>query len=252
MVENYSLNKEIPVPLYFQLKTLILGWIKEGVYCPGDTIPTENELSAMFDISRTTVRQAITELVREGYLYRIKSKGTFVSKPKVTQRVLNRYFSHDEAIRAAGRKMRIEVLKKEVIPAPRKLIDQELVKEGEKVIHLYRRRFVDGEPMARIDSYLSYEKFSHFMEKDLEHNSLLELMNQNPDTCVYKLKRTIEALPACQEDLIQLEVYPESAIQRMTTIRYNEAGEFLDIGVAYYRGDMSVIEVEIIQPKETP
>ena len=74
MLSDYTLNKETPIPLYFQLKTLILDRIKDGTYCPGDLIPTENELSAMFDISRTTVRQAVTELVREGYLKPLKEK----------------------------------------------------------------------------------------------------------------------------------------------------------------------------------
>lgn len=250
MLSDYTLNKDTPVPLYYQLKTLLLDRIKDGTYRPGDLIPTENELSAMFNISRTTVRQAVTELVREGYLYRIKSKGTFVSKPKVTQRVLNRYFSHDEAIRESGREMKIEILKKEVVPIPQKLIDMGVGSEGDSVIHLYRRRLVDGEPMARIDSYLSYEKFAHFMDMDLAKCSLMELMNRNPDTRVYKLKRTIEALPASREDIIVLEVDAGSAIQRMTTIRNNEEGEFLDVGYAYYRGDMSTIELEIVHPKE--
>ena len=180
MLSDYTLNKETPVPLYFQLKTLILERIKDGTYRPGDLIPTENELSAMFNISRTTVRQAVTELVRDGYLYRIKSKGTFVSKPKINQRVLSRYFSHDDAIRGAGRNMKMEILKKEVIIAPQFLVDMGLCQAGEKVIYLYRRRIVDGEPMARTISYMSYEKFTDFMELELENYSLRELMAQMP------------------------------------------------------------------------
>lgn len=250
MLNNYTLNKDTPVPLYYQLKTLLLDRIKDGTYRPGDLIPTENELSAMFDISRTTVRQAVTELVREGYLYRIKSKGTFVSKPKVTQRVLNRYFSHDEAIRESGREMKIEILKKEVIPMPQFLIDLQAGKPGDKAIYLYRRRIVDGEPMARVESYMSYEKFSHFMDMNLEEYSIRELMDRDPQTRVYKLKRTIEAVPATKEDISVLEVVDGSAIQLMTTMRYNESGEFLDVGYAHYRGDMSTIEVEIVCPLE--
>lgn len=46
-----------------------------------------------------------------------------------------------------------------------------------------------------------------------------------------------------------LEVEEGSAIQKMTTVRYNAGGEFLDIGTAYYRGDMSRIEVEIVYPE---
>ena len=132
MLSDYTLNKETPVPLYFQLKTLILDRIKDGTYRPGDLIPTENELSSMFNISRTTVRQAVTELVRDGYLYRIKSKGTFVSKPKINQRVLSRYFSHDDAIRGAGRNMKMEILKKEVIVAPQFLVDMGVCQSGER------------------------------------------------------------------------------------------------------------------------
>ena len=91
MLQDHTLDKNVPVPLYFQLKTLILDEIKNGSYKSGELIPTENEISEMFDISRTTVRQAITELVHDGQLYRIKSKGTFVANPKVTQHVLNSY-----------------------------------------------------------------------------------------------------------------------------------------------------------------
>lgn len=250
MLRDYTLNKETPVPLYFQLKTLLLDRIKDGSYRPGDLIPTENELSTMFDISRTTVRQAVTELVREGYLYRIKSKGTFVSKPKVTQRVLNRYYSYADAAKSAGRETRIVILKMEVIPMPQNMIDMGAGAPGDKAIYLYRKRLSNGEPLMRVESYMAYDKFADLLDADLERNTLRQLMDRNPETRVHKMNRTIEAVPANMEDINVLEVDAGSAIQMMTTIRYNEAGEFLDIGCARYRGDMSRIEVEIVQPAE--
>ena len=76
LLDSSKLDKSVPIPLYFQLKELILSEIKNGNYPSGSLIPTENELSEAFEISRTTVRQAITELVQEGWLYRVKSKGT--------------------------------------------------------------------------------------------------------------------------------------------------------------------------------
>ena len=80
MLEEKKLDKNVPIPLYYQLKRLILEDIENGTYPIGSDIPTELQLSEMFDISRTTVRQAITELVQEGRLYRVKSKGTFCCK----------------------------------------------------------------------------------------------------------------------------------------------------------------------------
>ena len=65
-----QLDRTVPIPLYFQLKELVLNEIKEGSYESGAAIPTEAELSEQFGISRTTVRQAIVELVNEGWLHR--------------------------------------------------------------------------------------------------------------------------------------------------------------------------------------
>ena len=61
-----DINKKIPIPLYYQLKELIMNDIRTGVYHDGDLIPTEKELMEKYDLSRTTVRQALNELVYEG------------------------------------------------------------------------------------------------------------------------------------------------------------------------------------------
>ena len=80
------LNKTIPIPLYFQLKELILADIKSGKSPYGSMIPTENEFVTVLNVSRTTVRQAnYGNWFQEGWLYRVKSKGTFVSEPKLQQ-----------------------------------------------------------------------------------------------------------------------------------------------------------------------
>ena len=80
---NYTLHKDIPVPLYYQLKLQILADIKEGRLHVGDMLPPECELCKEMGISRPTVRQAMGELVAEGHLTRCKGKGTFVSAPSV-------------------------------------------------------------------------------------------------------------------------------------------------------------------------
>lgn len=77
ILESNRIQKDIPIPLYYQLKELILSEIKNGNYPGGSMIPTESEICSFFHISRTTVRQAITELVQEGHLYRVKSNGYF-------------------------------------------------------------------------------------------------------------------------------------------------------------------------------
>jgi len=74
-----SINKNSRVPFYMQVKNLIIDQIKAGEFKSGDIIPAETELCKIYDISRFSVRQAMMELVDEGYLERTRGKGTFVS-----------------------------------------------------------------------------------------------------------------------------------------------------------------------------
>ena len=83
-----TFDKDVPVPLYYQLKEIIREDIERGRLSPGRSIPSERELVDRYNISRMTVRQAISELVVEGYLYRQRGKGTFVAEPKIKQKLL--------------------------------------------------------------------------------------------------------------------------------------------------------------------
>lgn len=74
------INRESPIPLYYQIKLHFKQQMEAGLLHPGDRLPTEMELCEQFDISRTPVRQALTDLAREGYVYRRAGLGTFVAQ----------------------------------------------------------------------------------------------------------------------------------------------------------------------------
>ena len=250
MIEDCIIDKNVPIPLYFQLETLIKEQIQKGEYKSGEKIPTENELSEMFGISRTAVRQAITDLVHDGYLYRIKSKGTFVAEEKISHNYLSRYYSYDEAAEASGKTTVRLQLKKEIIPIPQTLLDLGVGEPGEKVIYLKRKRLLDDVPSARIDAYLAYDRFKDIPDEDLEKYSLHQMMDLNPETRVHRTVRIIEAVPATKEDINELDVDPGSAIQKMTTIRYDKNEKAMGVSVIYHRADLNRVELEIINPKD--
>ena len=79
-----SIDRDSPIPIYHQLKTLICEHIASGVWHPGDCIPTEHELCQLYNISRSPVRQALSELAREGILIRRPGLGTFVHEQATT------------------------------------------------------------------------------------------------------------------------------------------------------------------------
>lgn len=82
-----DIDHSTPVPLHYQLQLLIRRQIETGELQPGEKIPTEAELCARYNISRTPVRQALLELTREGLLTRAAGRGTFVT-PKAEKLVL--------------------------------------------------------------------------------------------------------------------------------------------------------------------
>jgi GntR family transcriptional regulator len=76
------LNPESPIPLYHQLATILTERIRQGAYRPGDRIPSENHLAAMYGIGRPTVRQAMELLIQKSLLIRKRGSGTYVQSPK--------------------------------------------------------------------------------------------------------------------------------------------------------------------------
>ena len=76
-----AIDRDVPIPLYYQIKQLIKERISNGALKPGDKLPAEDELCEVFAVSRTPVRQALTELVHEGLLIRIHGRGTFIAEP---------------------------------------------------------------------------------------------------------------------------------------------------------------------------
>jgi hypothetical protein len=76
-----DINRAVPIPYYYQLEGLIRGQVASGQWLPGQRVPSEKQLGDIYAVSRTTVRQAVNNLVARGLLYHVKGKGTFVCRP---------------------------------------------------------------------------------------------------------------------------------------------------------------------------
>lgn len=245
LFDNKKLNKSVPIPLYFQLKELILDEIKKGNYKEGDMIPTENEISEGFHISRTTVRQAITELVQEGWLYRIKSKGTFVTHPKIPQDFLRRLESFQDQMERLGMTPSTQLMEMKREKANEMIAKALNIEEGEEVIYLFRKRFADGEPIVTIQTYLPYQKCSFVMNHNLEKESLYEILAQKEETKILRVKRKIEAVEAEEEDVQFLNMEKGKPIQYFSTVGYTAEDVALEYSKARYRGDRSSFEITV-------
>ena len=242
------IDKSIPIPLYFQLKKLILSEIKEGNYRSGELIPTEKEISDAFQISRTTVRQAITELVQEGWLYRVKSKGTFVAQPKISQDYIRKIESFNNQIFRLGMTPSTEVLELKTMKGTEVkdvVLEALELTEKDEVIFLYRKMMADGEPIVTSKTYLPYKECSFLLNHDLNTEQLYSILSEKEESRIFRIERTIEAVEAKTEDVKLLDMKRGKPIQFFVSVGYNAFGKPIEYTLSRYRGDRNKFEVTV-------
>lgn len=244
-LENKELDKHVPIPLYFQLKEMIVEEIKSGQYEVDSLIPTEKELSERFDISRTTVRQAITELVQEGWLYRVKSKGTFIARQKIRQDFLQRLETFAEQMNRIGMEPSTEVLEYQIVKASKEVAEKLQMEEGDQVFYLFRRRFGDKEPVVTVETYLPYERCSFIKDYDFNKLSLYDSLSTHDETRIHSATRIIEAVEATSRDVRYLNIRKGAPVQLAYTVGFNKDAVPLEYSIARYRGDMSSFQINV-------
>ncbi|WP_171903737.1 GntR family transcriptional regulator [Cellulosilyticum sp. I15G10I2] len=241
---NGVIKRESPIPLYYQLKEIILSELTSNRLVSGDYLPTENELMAYYQISRATVRQAMSELVNEGYLSRQKGKGTFVSKPKITQQSINRVETYQEKMRKIGKNAGTKVVYCDIIMPSATICQALSLSKQHKVIRLVRIRLVDEEPIVVAETYMPYNVCSFVLEHDLESESLYAILSENEKTRIVTAKRTIEAVLASESAAKMLEITEGDALQVIKTIALNKENIVIEYTTAKYRGDRNLFIVE--------
>lgn len=247
---DYTLHKDIPVPLYYQLKLQMLADIREGRLQVGDMLPPECDLCAQLGVSRPTVRQAMSELVAEGHLTRCKGKGTFVAAPSVRP-VDARFFSglqsFNEEMLQKGLVPSTQVLNVEVVPG-RPDIVQHLRLSGEdtRLIHLSRLRCANDQPLVVVETWLSYERFRGMETEDLVNHSMYALMEEKHGVRVDRCTRQFEAASVSLDDAKLLGMEAGRAVCRVYTLAFCR-DEPVEYSVARYRGDRNIFTVELFR-----
>jgi GntR family transcriptional regulator len=245
-LEAEKLNKEIPVPLYYQLKGILLSYIRKNQLNAGDPIPTELELCQIFNISRPTVRQAVNELVKEGYLKKIKGKGTFITEPKINQEYTHRIVSFNDEMKQKGLIPKTKVLKKRYMAADENVAQKLNLTVGEEVFHLKRLRFANDEPIVFLDSFIPLKLCPGIIEVDFVNNSLYSTFEQKYGIVVKRVVRAIEVDLAGEYEAKLLNIKEGAPIHYFETVAYNQDNIAVEYTISRYRGDKSKFIVELV------
>jgi len=188
-LHNKTIDRFNQEKLYIQLTRIFLEEIKSGKWQLNQRIPSEEELCKKYGVSKITVRQAVNNLVSDGYLMKLQGKGTFVASilPVVG---LSMKTQLTEEMFGEEVKVEKEVLFKGIKePSPD---IRSYLKTTDKIYHFLCRRTVNGNPAYLDESFIPYVMLPEIEQLDIIHNSLYLVLQEKAIKKIFRVVQTIE------------------------------------------------------------
>jgi GntR family transcriptional regulator len=228
------------IPLYYQIKQTIKGWVIQKEYPAGAKIPSVNELSEKFKVNRLTVRQAISQLIQEGFLTSRRGEGTFVTGDET---LINRFsfefsgFIDDLLHQVTEVKTKAVSLKR--IAASNFIRQMLELKPTEKeVIQIKRVRLLKNSLFNYTINYLPVEVGSFIKEKDLYEKRLLQILEKDLSIQFTDAVQTIEATFADSEVAEHLGIHSGSPVLFVQRTMFGQKHKPIELYQSFFRGDL--------------
>jgi len=236
MNEDQAVISMSPQPLYLQLKELLRSYILDGTYAPHSKLPSENELIKQYKVSRITVRQALRDLQKEGLIFSIQGKGSFVTKPKAVQD-LTRLQGFGEAMSRHGLETYSKVVSIKCLAAEKNVAAALNLEKGQDVFEFVRIRYLNRSPVSLDISYFDPAIGDRLQKEDLVSRDIFEILENNFGLVLESADLTIEATIADEEKSKLLKIEPNSPLLRLERLTYSKGHVPVDFEYLYYIGD---------------
>ncbi|MBG6219031.1 GntR family transcriptional regulator [Arthrobacter sp. CAN_A6] len=225
-----------------QLQELVAAGLR-----PGDALLGERQLEEQFGVSRITVRRAISELVQDGALVRIKGKGTFVSHGMVRSTLHLASFNED--MRAAGLEPSTRVISATTATPPEAAAEHLGLTPESKAHHISRLRLGNGAPVSVDESWLPIRLLPDLLSEDL-NGSLYRILSASGHP-VQRVEQTVEAAPAPETTAALLDIEagaPVLLFRRRSFTGPDEPGTPIEYSISIYRADRYQISMRLGAP----
>ena len=225
------------VPKYYQLASILRQKIEEGDWQPRSPIPSERQLEELYKLSRTTIREAIDTLVRQGYLYREHGRGTFVSPQKLQKGWMELTSFSEDLLKRGMQPGQIIRSLEQVTPSPRILQRLELV-PGSTVCRIERVRLGDGTPIGLQTSYIALGEKQQITREELEASgSLYRILREKFNIFPTEADETLEVTLATPEEAALLEITPGAPLLLSERVLFSQERRPVEYVKILYRGD---------------
>lgn len=237
------IKKDSPLPIYYQLEQGIRNLIENKQLKSGDAIPSEREYSQLYGISRMTVRQAINNLVNDGYLERIRGKGTFVAFEKIEQ-PLKGLTSFSEDMRSRGLEPSTCILHFSIVDAGQKEASLLEIAEGSSIIKIERLRLADQEPMAYESLILPYDLVPG-LTAEIAQGSIYEYVESKLGLRITSAIQELQATTVRKKAAEQLNIHEGAAILSIQRKSFLENKRPFEVVQSFYRADRYKFTIEM-------
>ncbi|MCF7823025.1 MAG: GntR family transcriptional regulator [Candidatus Marinimicrobia bacterium] len=248
LLKDLRVDKGGVIPLYIQLRDILKDLINSGKLTAGGQIPSENALASNFKISRMTVRQAIQELIREGFITIRRGEGTFVSSVPHTQMLLKlEGFSSEMAKLGYRNHSRVLDVTRIVSFDSYEMAYSGLGETpGEPLVRIRRIRYVEDTPFAVETSFLSYRTGAGLLEPQMADDT--SIYNYIEKELHIRLSRADHIIqPGLADKMIanHLEIKPGSPILKLHGTTFSMTNKPIEYLEGIYRGDQYELKVVI-------
>jgi GntR family transcriptional regulator len=227
-----ALRDDTGVPLYIQIRNLLRERIRLGEWSAEEPMPTEEELVAHFGVSRTTVRQAMSDLANEGLVVRHAGRGTFARQPLMVVR-MQQWHSLTTDIAQRGLRPSKTILRVEKLDARAEIAHRASELAEGDILHIQSVRYADGNPIVVLDNYFPFELCGFLAELDLaDPDFSIERALSEHGIDLFRANGEISATAASKEEAKYLNIKPASPVVEIATKSYNAEGRVVE----YSRG----------------
>lgn len=223
------------VPLHTQIREIIRRRVLDGSYAPHSQMPSESQMMEAFSVSRITIRQALGDLQKEGLIFKVAGKGSFVAKPKAFQN-LSRLQGFGEAMGPAGYETFSQVLSQRQVPASEVVARRLQVSCGDAVHEIQRLRYLNREPISVDQSYFPLALGARLAQEDLPTRDIFVILENDYGLHLTHADVQIEAISADEFLARQLRIDEGSPLLRIERLTYADERP-IDFEFLYYRGD---------------
>jgi GntR family transcriptional regulator len=245
--ESGRIDRQSPVPFYFQLAAVLEHEIAAGRWSAGTRIASEPDLCKLFGVSRSVVRQALQRLEQEGLIIRRKGYGTFVAEARPRSWLLQSSdgFFQDEADRH-GRRVTSRVLRLELAPLPRWASDALDLPEESPGVTMERLRWLDGEVALHVSDHVPERLAATVLGlRDDPSESLYQLLRRVEGIEVAGGRRSVEAAAAGPKLAKLLEVDPGAPLAFIESVVWDGELRPFHCFRTWLRTDRIRIEMEV-------